>query len=205
MLTLNRNAPGLIYPLVSIIDRIELAKLFTTPQPLEVELGCGDSSFLVAYAAQNPDHNFIGVERLLGRLRKLDRKGLQAGLCNLRGVRIESAYFLQYLLPPRSVSALHIYFPDPWPKRKHRRHRLIQEEFVSIVQTVLVPGGNVFLRTDDPDYFGQIQEAFGTNASFRRIETPPPLAELLTDFERDFLARGIKTLHAAYRTAERSG
>jgi hypothetical protein len=87
------------------------------PQPLEVELGCGDASFLVEYARRNPAKNFIGVERLLGRLQKLDRKGRRAGLKNLRGVRIESAYFLQYLLPPHSAQALHIYFPDPWPKK----------------------------------------------------------------------------------------
>ena len=76
-----------------------------------------------------PDRNFIGVERLLGRIRKLDRKGRRAGLTNLRGVQIESSYFLQYLLPPRSASVLHIYFPDPWPKKKHRKYRLINESF----------------------------------------------------------------------------
>ncbi|MEI9864135.1 MAG: hypothetical protein WDN00_06205 [Limisphaerales bacterium] len=84
---------------------------FQKPQPLEVELGCGDASFLAEYARRNLERNFIGVERLLGRMQKLDRKGRRAGLTNLRGVRIESAYFLQYLLPPNSASALHIYFP----------------------------------------------------------------------------------------------
>ena len=82
-----------------------------------MELGCGDASFLVDYARRHPERNFIGVERLLGRLRKLDRKGRRAGLTNLRGVRIESSYFLEYLLPPHSVSALHVYFPDPWPNQ----------------------------------------------------------------------------------------
>ena len=86
----------MIYPLTSILDRIELARLFSKPQPLEVELGSGDGSFLAEYAARHPERNFIGVERLLGRLRKLDRKGRRAGLANLRGVRIESAYFLEY-------------------------------------------------------------------------------------------------------------
>ncbi|MGA2863827.1 MAG: hypothetical protein ABSF95_05010, partial [Verrucomicrobiota bacterium] len=70
--------PSLIYPLASILERLEPAKLFPKPQPLEVELGSGDGSFLAQYAARHPERNFIGVERLLGRLRKLDRKGRRA-------------------------------------------------------------------------------------------------------------------------------
>ena len=89
---------SLIYALPSIVERIDLAKLFPADQPLEVELGSGDGSFLVEYARRHAGHNFIGVERLLGRIRKLDRKGRRAGLTNLRGVRIESSYFLEYLL-----------------------------------------------------------------------------------------------------------
>ena len=93
------NSSNLIYEITSIVERIDPAKLFPKAQPLEVELGCGDSSFLVEYAQAMPTHNFIGVERLLGRIKKLDRKGRRAGLSNLRGVRIESSYFLEYLLP----------------------------------------------------------------------------------------------------------
>lgn len=200
----NRPSFDLIYPLTSILQRIDLPRLFSDSQPLEVELGSGDGSFLAAYAAQHPDRNFIGVERLLGRLRKLDRKGRQAGLSNLRGVRIESAYFLQYLLPVHSVSALHIYFPDPWPKRKHRRHRLINDRFVQLTQAALVPAGMVFVRTDDADYFEQMVNVFGASPGFSREETPQALADLLTDFELDFLARGIKTLRAAFRAVSGS-
>ncbi len=195
----NRSGLELIYPLASILDQIDPARLFPEPQPLEIELGSGDGSFLVTYAAQHPEHNFIGVERLLGRIRKLERKARKAGLQNLRGVRIESAYFLQYLLPPHCVSALHIYFPDPWPKRKHRRHRLINEHFVEVARTVLEPDGKIYLRTDDADYFEQIRRVFEQASFFAAAETPPALCDLLTDFERDFLARGIPTLRAAYR------
>ena len=189
----------MVYDLPSIVERLNLAQLFPKTQPLEVELGCGDASFLVEYARRHPDRNFIGVERLLGRIRKLDRKGRRAGLTNLRGVRIESSYFLQYLLPPRSASALHIYFPDPWPKKKHHKYRLINEHFPEITRTALAPGGVVYFRTDDKDYFAQITEVFGASRKFQRVETPAELAELPTDFEREFLARGIQTLRAAYR------
>ena len=193
------DAPGLIYKLPSILEQIDLAKLFPKEQPLEVELGSGDGSFLANYAKLHPEKNFIGVERLLGRLRKLDRKGCRAGLTNLRGLRIESSYFLEYLLPPRSAVALHIYFPDPWPKRKHHRHRLINERFPELARGVLKPGGMVFLRTDDENYFQQMAGAFAASSAFRLAETPAELSGLPTDFEEEFQARGVQTSRAAYQ------
>lgn len=190
--------PNLIHQLASILERLDLSRLFSKEQPLEVELGSGDGSFLVNYAKLHPERNFLGVERLLGRLRKLDRKGRREGLLNLRGVRVESAYFLEYLLPQHSVAALHLYFPDPWPKRKHRRHRLVNERFPVLAQQALAAGGNVYLRTDDEDYFAQMRDVFSASSAFRAVDTPAELSELLTDFERDFHARGVKTLRAAY-------
>ena len=190
---------SLLYRLSSILERIDLASMFAKPQPLEVELGSGDGSFLVEYAKQQPNHNYIGVERLLGRIRKLDRKARRAGLANLRGIRIESSYFVEYLLPPNSAIALHIYFPDPWPKRKHRRHRLINDRFPTLARQALGPGGKVYLRTDDRDYFEQMAGVFAASPTFRLSETPLELSALLTDFERDFLSRGIETLRAAYQ------
>jgi tRNA (guanine-N7-)-methyltransferase len=190
---------NLVYALPSILHPLDLAALFPQPQPLEVELGCGDASFLLNYAKAHPQRNFIGVERLLGRISKLDRKGRRLGLTNLRGVRIESGYFLQYLLPPHSAQALHIYFPDPWPKLKHRRHRSINERFPALAQQALVSGGTVFLRTDDLDYFEQMQRVFAADARFVEVATPAELLALKTDFEADFNARGIPTQHTAYR------
>lgn len=193
------NPKNLIYELPSIVEPLELATLFPASLPLEVELGCGDASFLVEYARQNPDTNFIGVERLLGRISKLDRKGRRAGLANLRGIRIESSYFLKYLLPPHSASAVHIYFPDPWPKMRHRKHRLINGEFPAIAHTALASKGTVYLRTDDADYFSRMTEVFDADKIFKKVETPMQLAALVTDFEKEFSARGIKTLRAAYQ------
>jgi len=195
------NPPeNLVVGLRSIVEPLDLAEIFPKPQPLEVELGCGDASFLVEYARRNPERNFIGVERLFGRISKLDRKGRRAGLTNLRGVRIESAYFLQFLLPSKFVSALHIYFPDPWPKKRHHKNRLINENFPALARATLVSGGIIYLRTDDEDYFKQMVEIFDSSKGFRKIETPVELAELPTDFERDFNARGVQTLRAAYES-----
>ncbi len=173
--------------------------LFPRVQPLEVELGCGDASFLVAYAGLHSERNFLGVERLLGRLRKLERKGRCAGLTNLRGVRLEAAYFVKYLLRPGSVQALHLYFPDPWPKRRHWRRRLVNEAFPPIARAALALGGTLYLRTDDAPYFAQMQVLLDAAPGFQPVETPAELAGRLTDFEREFQARGIATLRAAYQ------
>ena len=114
------------------------------------------------------------------------------------GLRIESAYLVEYLLPSKSVSALHLYFPDPWPKRKHRKNRLINPRFTEIAHSALAKNGLVYLRTDDEDYFAQMVTVFAANHGFRLAETPEKLSAVVTDFERNFHARGVKTLQAAY-------
>jgi tRNA (guanine-N7-)-methyltransferase len=196
---ISTSASTLLYELPSILEQLDLANLFPAAQPVQVELGCGDASFLAEYARQNPQINFLGVERLLGRLRKVDRKGRRLGLTNLGGVRIESSYLLEFLLPQNSIHALHIYFPDPWPKKKHRHFRLINERFTTLAWQVLASGGTVYLRTDDQDYFQQMTEVFGADKRFQSVETPVDLAAVLTDFERDFNAQGIPTQRAAYQ------
>ena len=194
-----RKPLALLHKPASIIERFDLTTLFPAPQPLEVELGSGDGSFLAHYATLHPERNFIGVERLLGRLRKLDRKGQRAGLTNLRLIRLEASYVVEWLLPPGSVAALHIYFPDPWPKRKHRKNRLVNERFTELCQQALAANGIVFLRTDDADYFEQMQRVFSANSSFQAVETPAELSAVVTDFERNFHLRGVPTLRAAYQ------
>lgn len=193
------SSENLLVDLETILEPLVISRLFKESRPLEVELGCGDASFLAEYARQNPDLNLIGVERLLGRIQKLHRKGMRLGLANVRGVRIESTYFLQYLLPRHSARAIHVYFPDPWPKKKHRKYRMINEVFPGMASAALVPGGVVYLRTDDADYFGQMNEVFAGSKDFASTETPSGLAGITTDFERDFNAQGIPTLRAAYR------
>ena len=190
---------SLIYRPVFWDERLPLAEMFPVARALEVELGSGDGSFMAKWAARWPERNFIGVERLLGRLRKLDRKGQRGGLLNLRLMRIEASYFLEYLLPLRSVTALHLYFPDPWPKRKHRKNRLVNERFPELASRVLTPDGVMYLRTDDEDYFAQMLEVFATDQRFVPVETPADMMAVITDFERGFHARGVATQRAAYR------
>jgi tRNA (guanine-N7-)-methyltransferase len=178
---------------------MDLGQLFPVRQSCEVELGSGDGGFLAQYAKLHPERNFIGVERLLGRLRKLDRKANRLGLENVRAVRMEAAYLVEHLLPPGSAQALHVYFPDPWPKRRHHKHRLINDGFPVQAAQALAAEGVLYLRTDDADYFGRMNQVFAKCPFFAETPTPEDLAAVLTDFERGFLARGIPTLRAAYR------
>lgn len=193
------QSPTLIFRPDTIVDRLRWGQVFPVAQPVEVELGSGDGSFMAQWAQQHPTINFLGVERLLGRLKKLDRRGQRAGLKNLRLIRLEASYLLQYLIPANSISALHIYFPDPWPKRKHRDRRLINEAFTRQAEQALVPGGIVWLRTDNVDYFEQMVASFQTNPHFIPIPTPEDLAATTTDFERHFNAQGIPTQRAGYQ------
>ena len=189
---------SLIYRPESWVDPLPIAGLFPQVQPIEVELGSGDGSFLATWAGHHRDRNFLGVERLLGRLRKLDRKACRLELTNLRLMRVEASYLLNYLLPPASIDALHLYFPDPWPKRKHRKNRLVNAAFVAAAARVLIPRGVVHLRTDDEDYFQQMRQVFAADPQFAESETPATLAAVVTDFERDFNAQGIITRRASY-------
>jgi tRNA (guanine-N7-)-methyltransferase len=187
--------------LVSVVEPLPLDALYPSIQPLELELGCGDGTFLVQYSKAHPERNILGVERLLGRIRKCDRKLFRAGLAQVRLLRLEASYTLQFMLPAESVSAIHVYFPDPWPKRRHHDRRLINPVFLQSSFKVLQPGGALYLRTDDADYFQQMLRTGKSHAGFRETETPAELAAFITDFERNFNARGVPTLRAAFRKA----
>ena len=190
---------ALLHDFQSITEPLSLEELFPLQQPTELEIGCGDGGFLFEYAQRHSNRNFLGIERLLGRVRKLSKKGLREGLANLRLLRIEARYVLQYLLPEYAFESVHIYFPDPWPKERHRRHRLINETFPPLVRRILAQNGVIYLRTDDPIYFEQMQSTFQDLDDFDMEETPEDIAGVTTEFERQWLAEGRHIHHVAYR------
>lgn len=149
---------------------LELAEIHRPGRPLEVDLGCGDGSFLMEMARHHPERDFIGVERLLGRVRKVCRKLTRHGLDNARVLRLESRYVVEWLLPEASVSRLHLLCPDPWPKVRHHRRRLVQVEFLEAVRRVLVPGGEFLFMTDHEEYFQWAEEKVADHGGFGRLE-----------------------------------
>jgi tRNA (guanine-N7-)-methyltransferase len=132
--------------------------IFGNDYPLEVDLGCGDGSFLIEMAKHYPDRNFLGVERLLGRVRGVCKRIQELGLTNVKVLRLESQYTLEYLLEPHSVSRLHLLCPDPWPKARHHKRRLVQQKFLQILQKTLSPSGEFLFKTDHPEYYEWVLE-----------------------------------------------
>jgi tRNA (guanine-N7-)-methyltransferase len=148
----------------SLTDHLNLDKIFGRKAPLHVDLGCGDGSFLCALAQRMPHSNFLGIERLLDRVRSSACKA--ATLDNVRLLRIESSYAVRYLLPAASVETFYLLFPDPWPKRRHHRRRIVTPDFLSSIHGALQQNGSIYIATDDLDYFGKIKEIAETNPGF---------------------------------------
>ncbi|TDU63200.1 tRNA (guanine-N7-)-methyltransferase [Prosthecobacter fusiformis] len=165
---------------------------------LEVELGCGDGTFLVGMAAEHPDRDYLGVERMLGRVSKTSRKIDRKGLTNAKVMRLESGYTVGWLLPAASVTRLHLLCPDPWPKKKHAARRLVnQDEFLNGLARVLQPGGEFLLKTDDRVYYEDALASFAARPDFALLEWPEDAFFYpVTDFESHWLESG-RTIHRA--------
>jgi tRNA (guanine-N7-)-methyltransferase len=153
-----------VIELDSLIDHLDLEKIFGRKAPLHVDLGCGDGSFLCALAQRMPSKNFLGIERLLNRVRASARRA--AKLDNVRLLRIESSYAVRYLLPGESVETFYLLFPDPWPKRRHHRRRIVTPDFLSSIHAALQKHGSIYIATDDVDYFQKIKETAESNPGF---------------------------------------
>jgi len=170
---------------------LDLADAFPTRQPLEVDLGCGKGRFLLARASAHPETNFLGVDRMLKRIRKVDRKAVRRHLDNVRLVRVEAYYAVVYLIPPRSVRTYYIFFPDPWPKKRHHKNRLFNELFLEALDRTLEPEGSVHLATDHPPYFGEMEALLDADPRFLRIPPFVPAEPERTDFELLFVGRKL--------------
>jgi tRNA (guanine-N7-)-methyltransferase len=172
----------------SLTDRLDLENIFGRNAPLHVDLGCGDGSFICALAQRIPAKNFLGIERLLGRIRSATRKA--ASLPNVRLLRMESSYAVRYLLPAESVETFYLLFPDPWPKRRHWRRRIVTGDFLCAISQALVEDGTFRIATDQRDYFEKMKEMARANSNFAIID--PTVSDLpLTKFEKKFRAQSI--------------
>ena len=165
----------------SLTNRLDLEKIFERNAPLHVDLGCGDGSFLCATAHRMPEKNFLGIERLHGRIRSSERKAVDQS--NVRLLQIESSYAVRYLLSAGSVETFYLLFPDPWPKRRHHPHRLMTPDFLNPVYVALQKNGVIYIATDHLDYFRKIEDIAESNSGFAfaelDVELPPTGFELI--------------------------
>jgi len=164
--------------------------VFGNRQPLEVDIGSGKGRFLLARAAAYPDVNFIGIERQRRRVGKVAAKAARAGLGNIRLLHTEIGFALDRLLPDQAVRTFYIFYPDPWPKRKHHPRRLINADFLKLLHRKLRPDGHVHFATDHQDYFEAAAPRFLASPLFTPCEPFIPTPAEQTDFELLFAAQG---------------
>jgi len=184
-------------------SQLPTASVFPNQQPIEVDLGCGKGRFLIARAQATPDTNFIGIDRQFSRIQKIDKRVARAGLTNVRLLRMEALHAIQNMLPEASVRAFYIFFPDPWPKRKHHRRRLFSGQFLESLSIILTPGGLVHVMTDHGDYFQSIRTAFAANPSFAPVQFPDFPETQRTDFEILFMNQQASIGRCSFKKAQR--
>lgn len=185
-----KDSLSVIYKPANWFEPLDWRAVFDRDQPIEIDLGCGRGSFLLWAAETHPGRNFLGVDRLLRRLRRVDRRAVRGNVNNIRLVRLEAMYFVSKVIPDGSVSAYHVLFPDPWPKRRHHARRLISADFVVDMHRTMTGDGVVNCATDDADYFEWIQRAFASSARFTEADPVVLPPEAQTDFEKGFVAAG---------------
>jgi tRNA (guanine-N7-)-methyltransferase len=179
----------------------------TAPLVLEIGAGTGESTALQAAAAPDVDH--LAVEVFEPGLAQLLMRIDAAGLANLRLLRGDAVDLLRERVPPDSLAGIRIYFPDPWPKRRHHKRRLVQPAFVTLAATRLAPAGTLHLATDWTDYALQMRAACSAEPLLENTSsaadgwTTRPSWRPLTKFERRALAEGRAVHDLIFRRALR--
>ncbi|MBV9618968.1 MAG: tRNA (guanosine(46)-N7)-methyltransferase TrmB [Verrucomicrobia bacterium] len=186
------------------LDPLDLAAIFGRAARLHVDLGCGDGSFLCEIARRHPDEDFLGIEKLVGRVANSCHKA--TGLKNVRVLNLETSYAVRYLLPKASVETFYLLFPDPWPKRRHHRRRIVTHDFLDSAHRALVSEGIFLITTDQIDYLQQIQLRVQNHSGFAIVDptsSPPRTGLPMTEFERKFRKAGTQIYRLTLRKISR--
>ncbi|CAN5392421.1 tRNA (guanosine(46)-N7)-methyltransferase TrmB [soil metagenome] len=175
---------------------LEWRALFGNDHPIELEIGSGKGTFLTEQAKTRTDTNFLGIEWANWFYRYASDRLRRNGCANARMVRAEAGFFLLEYVPAGSVSVLHIYFPDPWPKARHNRRRLIQPRFLPIAHRALTLCGRLQIVTDHKDYWEEnIEPAMRGAGGFDIVDYVRPGSAnegefVGTNFERKYRREG---------------
>jgi tRNA (guanine-N7-)-methyltransferase len=131
---------------------LDWAAIFGNTQPLALEIGCGIGHFVLEQALKQPEINFLAIDIYNKGCLKTCAKIDDAGLDNVRVMRVEARWLMAKGLQPESLDAVYINCPDPWPKKRHRHRRLVNRDFLETLAHYLKPGGDFFFSTDFDDY-----------------------------------------------------
>jgi len=173
--------------------------VFGNDRPVEVEIGCGTGTFLLQASSENPAHNFFGIEHSRSHAEMVEQRIGARAVSNARVIGADAACVLRELVPAASVVAFHVYFPDPWWKRRHHRRRLFTEPFARDLARALVPGGHVHTATDVEEVCLLIRQTMGAADAFVENDEVRPPAREPTSFERKGLAQGSVIREISFR------
>lgn len=169
------------------IHPFDVQSLFNSPQPLHVDVGCGKGRFLLARAEHHPEMNFFGIDRMLRRVRKIDRKAQRRNLLNIRLFRCDAYYALMHLLPSESVDLYTVFFPDPWPKERHHKYRFFDAPFVDALHRTMKEGAVCHFATDHWPYYEEVRDLIAKDDRFAPEDPFVPEPDEKTDFELMFI------------------
>ena len=174
---------------------IDFAALFGNSAPVVLEIGFGNGETLVQQAADNPGLNYLGIEVHEPGVGHCLLKARDAGIRNLRLIMHDAIEVLTHQVPPESLQRVNIYFPDPWPKKRHHKRRLIQPAFLELLHSRLIQDGALHMATDWANYAEHIDEVLAGAALFvcdqrREHDGEAPLDRPRTKFERRGLRKG---------------
>lgn len=165
-------------------------ELFPAGGDVEVEIGSGDGTFLMASARRCPDRNFLGIERSPSKAKRIEERLRKLGASNVRLLQADAACVLGRMLPTASVAAYHLYFPDPWPKRGHAGRRIFRPALVDELARTLRAGGPLYLATDVASYASVAHGLVRGHPAFAEAPTGADHPGLTTAFARKYRAAG---------------
>lgn len=155
----------------------QLAACVPASDPLVWEVGCGHGHFLTAYAAAHPTHVCLGIDIAGDRIERAQRKRDRAKLANLHFLRVEAGLFLDTITVEQRFARVFVLFPDPWPKLRHHKHRLMQPQFLTRLAGRMERGGRLFFRTDYAPYYLETEQVVAEHADWMIIDEAWPFEQ----------------------------
>lgn len=186
-------------------DLLDYRAIFDNDNPVYIEIGCGKGEFISQYSMLHPEWNFLGFEGREKRIRNILKKVSPANNPNVRLLCLMIDSNIAQVLPPQSIQGAFIQHPDPWPKKRHHKRRLIQQDFLNALASILMPDAQLHISTDHEEYANWIAEEFLKNANFlslhdQPIQKTPSLADHVTTwYEKDQRRQGFEPNFMLYK------